>query len=90
MEGTLSPTPVAWVGLCPQCDRVVSAALIQPFESRGGKDLADLQRRLGEWTEAGMRVQKVYSLPTLDGCVKGCTWKPDYPFDTDDDDEVLA
>lgn len=86
MESILSPVPVAWVGLCPQCDRVVAGALILPKEERYEDYLTELQRTLGEWTAAGMVVQKVYARPTIDGCIRDCTWKPESYPDLEDED----
>ena len=87
MEGTLSPSPVAYVGLCPQCQRVVGATLIQPREKQGDAYQRDITQTLGEWQLSGLVVQKVFALPTLDGCVKGCTWEPEHHADLTDDRE---
>lgn len=76
MEGTEAPAAVAWVGLCPECHRIVAGALIEPFESRGEAYREALCQILGEWQLAGMEVTRIHYRPTLDGCIKGCTWKP--------------
>lgn len=86
MQGTLSPVPVAYVGLCPQCHRVIAGALILPKEKQGDTYQRDLQQTLGEWQLSGMVVQKVFALPTLDGCVTGCTWEPEHHPDLTDDE----
>jgi hypothetical protein len=86
MEGTLSPVPVAWVGLCPRCRRVVAATLILPKEKQGDTYQRDLQQTLGEWQLSGMACVRVWKLPTLDGCVTGCTWEPEHHADLTDDE----
>ena len=90
MEGTLSPLPVAYVGLCPQCRRVVAATLILPKEKQGDTYQRDTAQALGEWQISGLVVEKVFSLPMLDGCVTGCTWEPEHHADLTDDEEMSA